>query len=311
MQPVTVNRDSLFVRRVYASESAQLLAFLRTLLQKAPYSSDMDDAAVLAECLQPSPPGVHPVRWLKHDLLGVWNEENLLGFADIGIGYDHTNFHLDGSRPLGLLRFLALPADYVLAGRVARLLLRELDTFWREADVGQVRAFSFSTGYPSFQCGAGMLPASWEEHMQFLSEAGYRMVERYYCLRYPLQRLLVETFPQGTYTYWPSYTEADGGFQIFDGDARVAVARIVRRQVLTPAGVNPIAYLSDLEVAPKWRRRGIGRWLVRRLINDAHLLGCRQLVLHVNHDAEAAMALFYQAGFEEINYRGYTLEKRL
>ncbi len=311
MQPLTVNRDTLFVRRIYASESHKVLALLRPSLQSTPYSSDMDNAAVLSDCLQPSPPTMYPARWLQHDLLGVWDEETLLGFADIGVGYDHTNLHIEGSKPLGLLRFLALPSDFLLAARVARLLLRELDAVWREADVDRVRAFSFSTGYPAFQSGAGVLPAAWDDHLQFLSEAGYRLVERYYCLRYPLQRLLVETFPNGVFTYWPAYSEKEGGFQIFDGEARVAVARITRRQVLSPLGASPVAYLSDLEVAPKWRRRGLGRWLVRRLINDAHLTGCRELVLHVNHAAEAAVALFYQAGFEEINYRGYTLEKRL
>ncbi|MEZ4836955.1 MAG: GNAT family N-acetyltransferase [Caldilineaceae bacterium] len=311
MQPLTVNRDSIFVRRIYAPESHKVLALLRPLLQKTPYCSEMDNDAVLANCLQAAPPTLHPVRWLQHDLLGVWDQERLLGFADVGVGYDHTNFYLEGVPPIGILRFLALPDDYLLAGRVARLLLSELDRFWREAEVEWVRAFSFSTGYPAFQCGAGVLPAAWEDHLQFLIEAGYRMVERYYCLRYPLQRLLVETFPGEGYAYWPSYTEGEGGFQIFDGEARVAIARVMRRHVVAPAGVNPVAYLSDLEVAPKGRGRGLGRWLVRRLINDAHLLGCRQMVLHVNHNAEAAVSLFYQAGFEEINYRGYSLEKRL
>ncbi len=311
MQPTTSHRDALFVRRIYASDSHQVLALLSPTLQTTPYCSSMDNAAVL-DCLHPSPPTSHSVSWVQHDLLGAWDGEDLLGFVDLGVGYDHTNIHREGEQPLGLLRFLALPTDYLIAARVAQTLLTAADAYWQEATVRQVRAFSFSTGYPAFQSGAGLLPASWEDHMQFLSGAGYRLTERFYCLRYPLQRLLAETLPAGGgYTYRPQISNGEGSYQLFDGETRVALARLRFHQVLSPPEANPIAYLSDLGVAPKWRRRGVGRWLVRRLINDAYLLGCRQLVLHLNHTADAAVSLFAQVGFEEINYRGYTLEKRL
>jgi ribosomal protein S18 acetylase RimI-like enzyme len=304
-------KDELVVRRVYASESRQMVELLRPWLARAPYSSKMDNIEVLDQCFQPTPTSVYEVRWLQHDILGAWDGERLLGFIELGTGYDQASLHLNGDRPLGLLRFLAVPEDYLVGNRVAKALLRTADDFWVENSVRRVRAFAPSLGYPAFQAGIGILPGVWEEHLSWLSEAGYRLVERYYCLHYPLQRLVAETLPEGIFTFRPQGLDEESAYQLFAEETRVAMARVIKRQVIHPAGVNPVAYLSHLEVAPQWRRHGIGRWLVRRLINDAFLTGCRQLVVHVNHSAHAAVSLFSQIGFEDINYRGYMLEKRL
>ncbi|MBX2997429.1 MAG: GNAT family N-acetyltransferase [Caldilineaceae bacterium] len=304
-------KDQLVVRRVYASESRQMVELLHPWLARAPYSSAMDNIEVLDQCFQPAPTSIYETRWLQHDILGAWDGETLLGFIDVGTGYDQASLHLDGERPLGLLRFLAVPEEYFVANRVAKTLLAAADTFWAEANVRRIRAFTPTTGYPAFQSGCGILPGVWEEQLSWLSEAGYRLVERYYCLHYPLQRLVAETLPEGIYTFRPQGLDTESTYQLFVEDTRVAMARLFKRQVIHPAGVNPIAYLSHFEVSPKWRRKGLGSWLIRRLLNDAYLTGCCQLVVHVNHSAHTAISLFSHVGFEDINYRGYMLEKRL
>ena len=194
---------------------------------------------------------------------------------------------------------------------MAKTLLTAADAFWLEKNVRRVRAFAPSLGYPAFQSGVGVLPGVWDEHLSWLSQAGYRLAERYYCLSYPLQRMVAEMLPEGSYTLRPQGLDEESAYQLFAGETRVAIARLLNRQVIQPEGINPVAYLSHLEVAPKWRRKGIGRWMVRRLLNDAYLAGCQQLVVHVNHSDHGAVSLFSQVGFEDINYRGYTLEKRL
>lgn len=308
---VTSTKAELIVRRVYASESRQMLALLAPLLNEAPYSMAMNHLDLFDQCFQPAPPTLHEVRWLHHDILGAWDGELLLGFIDIGIGYDHATLHLDGERPIGLLRFLALDRDFLIANRAAKVLIEAAELVWREAGVRRVRAYSLSTGYPSFQSGAGMLPGVWEDHLNRLTGAGYRLSERYYCLCFPLQRMVAETLPEGVYTHRRQHLGAEFRYQIFEGDSEIATARLLKRQVIQPEKVNPVAYAANLAVAPPWRRRGIGHWLLRRMLNDAYLLGCQQFVAHVNHAEHAAISLFYQVGFEEISYRGYTLEKRL
>ena len=47
------------------------------------------------------------------------------------------------------------------------------------------------------------------------------------------------------------------------------------------------------------------------MINDAYLRGNHTLVTFVSHANQAGLGLCRQIGFEELNYRGYTLEKQL
>jgi ribosomal protein S18 acetylase RimI-like enzyme len=304
-------RDKLAVRPLDPADSRQMLALLYPTLFDVPYSRSMDNLSILEQCFQPTPPTVHENRWLQHHVLGAWDGEVLVGFIDMGVGYDRSTLHLSGERPLGLLRFLALPNDYILASRTAKTLLQAAEQFWQEAGVRRIRAFSMSTGYPAFQSGAGVLPSTWEDHFRWLSEAGYRLVERYYCRCYPLQRLAVEILPECRFSFWPHQDGDEIIYRVLEDDTRVAIARVSTGSMLAPEDANPIAYLSQLEVAAPWRQRGIGRWLLRRAINDAFLMGCKQLILHVNHSAHAAISLFNQTGLEELSYRGYTLEKRL
>jgi ribosomal protein S18 acetylase RimI-like enzyme len=55
----------------------------------------------------------------------------------------------------------------------------------------------------------------------------------------------------------------------------------------------------------------IGKWLLRRVINDATLQGYQQILIHVAQNQQAVLNLLNQLGFIEENYRGYTLEKAL
>ena len=75
--------------------------------------------------------------------------------------------------------------------------------------------------------------------------------------------------------------------------------------------ITRIANLVDLRVATGWQRQNIGKWLLRRVINDAITQGYHQMLVHVPHRAHIALNLFNQVGFQEENYRGYTLEKEL
>ncbi|RME62123.1 MAG: GNAT family N-acetyltransferase [Caldilineae bacterium] len=304
-------RDPLYVRTLYPPDGRQIQGLLMAHLAATPYCSAMDEAQVQEQCFLPAPPGVHEVQWLRHQVLGAMVDERLIGFIHIGVGFDQETLHLVGRRPFGLLRFLALPQEYLSAGRTARLLLQAADDYWREQGVAWVRAFTLSTGYPAFQLGAGLLPAAWEDHLRWLTEAGYRLVERYYTMRFPLERLIMEPLPAVGCTFWPRSQGPERHYQLFDGETLLGYARTLERTVMEPAEANPVAYLSDLGVAKAQREQGVDRWLLRRLINDATLRGCRDLVAHVNHRDRHRFTLFSGAGFEETATRGYTLEKQL
>ncbi len=304
--------EPLEVRLLFHTDSRAIASLLLPVLQRTPYCREMGDAEILAQCFEPEPPTVHESHWIRHQVLGAFRRGRLVGFADLGMGYDPGTLHRMGDTPVGLLRFLALPDDHVLAAQVAQVLLAEAETFWRMEGIQEVRAFSFGTGYPAFQFGAGILPAAWEDHLRQLHRAGYRLHTRYTCLRRPLRAPLREPLPRPVGELWIQDASPERRYQIFSPEsARIAMARLALGRVFLPAEANPVAYLHDLTVVEHQRGQGLGRWLLRRMVNDATLLGCREMVVHVAHDNQIAWRMLVHHGFEELPYRGYSLVKTL
>ncbi|MEA2310207.1 MAG: hypothetical protein QOE28_175 [Solirubrobacteraceae bacterium] len=66
-----------------------------------------------------------------------------------------------------------------------------------------------------------------------------------------------------------------------------------------PTLTGPKAYLDHLVVAPDWRRRGIGRALMRHAIERARAAGASRIDLTAGETKEAAHALYRSLGFQE------------
>lgn len=67
--------------------------------------------------------------------------------------------------------------------------------------------------------------------------------------------------------------------------------------LLPPQPHSDAAYLSNMAVAPKHRRKGIGRTLVLAAADSAAARGCSKLYLHVRVGDEPASALYEGCGF--------------
>jgi len=61
--------------------------------------------------------------------------------------------------------------------------------------------------------------------------------------------------------------------------------------------------VNNIAVHPDWRRRGVGRRLLRHLVDFARSLACREMTLEVRPSNEAALALYGEAGFAPIGRR--------
>ncbi len=265
-----------------------------------------------SQLLDENPPTLFPVRWQQRQVLGAWRVGDLVALIDLAVVQERDSTELPNYRPVGLLRFLVLPERTDLVDEAARLLLAAADAFWRANAVGHVRAFIIGAGYPAFQAGAGLLPSDWSAHVRLLTAHGFQFSERYYCLTCALdaRQPLEETVPQTALSLALRGGPEDRRYQVFFRRTElVATARLLQARVQTDGHDGAIAYLAEWEVDERWRNQKIGRWLLRRMLNDAALRGLPELVVHLPLYHAAAINVLAQHGFVELNYRGYTLEK--
>jgi GNAT superfamily N-acetyltransferase len=207
---------------------------------------------------------------------------------------------------------LVLPERQDLINDAAVALLAAATAFWRICGVGFVKAYHLSTGDPTLQAGAGLLPGDWSDQVRLLTEHGFRFVDRYYLLSRPLGPLIEETVPQGGLSLAFRGGVADRRYQVFFRRTElIAEARLLQPHMQTESGLQPFGYIAHWNVDERWRNQKIGRWLLRRMVNDATQQGVGELVVHLQLQQAAAMNLLAQHGFIELNYRGYSFEKEL
>jgi ribosomal protein S18 acetylase RimI-like enzyme len=253
-----------------------------------------------------------PVRWQQRRLLGAWRAGELIGLVDVALGLDSESLDEPDYRPCGLLRFLALPQRQDLVNDTAEGLLAAAHDFWRKGRVGYVKAYHISTGYPPFQAGAGLLPGDWADQVRALTERQFRFTERYYLLARPLDHMLEETVPQGGLSLAFRGDTEDRRYQVFFRRTElIAEARLLQRQMQREGNLVSFAYIPFWHVDERWRNQKVGRWLLRRMVNDATQQGVAEIAVHLPLHQAAAINLLAQHGFIEVNYRGYSFEKSL
>lgn len=304
---------SSFVRQLRPEDTEAACRIINRMLANAIYSRPMTPEATHAQLFGQSPPALFNVRWQKRATLGLLRVGELIGVLDVAVGLDSDDADLPDYQPLGLLRMLALPEESELVGEASARLFAAADEFWRAQGVGQVKAFHASTGYPDWQAGVGLLPADWSEPVRVLAEQDYRYTDRYYCFVRSLRPdLFEESAPHSALTLVFRGANPDRRYQLFFRRTElIGEARVVQKTVAHQGGLQQIAHLVHWEVDLRWRNQDIGRWMLRRMVNDAAQQSLAQMIVFVRIQQAAAMNLLAQHGFVEHAFRGYTLEKTL
>lgn len=303
---------SVTVHPLSVEHSHALVRLLEELWNEQPYSAPLDDARVQADIFADPPPSIYSVRWQQQRLLGAWRAGQLIGFVHVAAGFDSDSLDRPDYSPLGLLRFMHLPSHGPLAATTGTALLAATQQFWQEMGVAEVKAFHPSIGYPSFQAGAGTLPAEWSNVVAALTGDDYFLSERHYMFARRLTEPIEEVVPLAdlSLVYRGDWLARDYELYYRRVD-RVAWANVARMSLAGDEGEFPLCKVVNMFVHPQWRRQDLAKWLLRRIINDATHLGDAQMVVHLGQHHHAAMNLLIQQGFQELSYRGYTLEKVL
>lgn len=286
---------------------------LNRMMAASIYSRSLTVSEVGEQLLADAPSGILPVRWQKHCTYAALRVGQMVGLIDVAVGLDSDSHETPDYQPLGLLRFWVLPEDPAILDETAAVLLAAAEDFWRRSGIGLIKAYHFSTGYPQWQGGLGLLPADWTGQIRLLTSSGFRYTERYYCfIRTIRDDFFEESTPQSGLTLVLRGTNQDRRYQVFFRRTElIGEARIVRRTVHTEERTLQIAHLVHWEVDLRWRNQHLGRWMLRRMLNDAAQQSLDQVILFVQIQQAAAINLLAQHGFIEHPYRGYVLEKVL
>lgn len=303
---------ALTVRPFEEDDSDSLLDLVRSQLRRSLYSSELEDAndskTIVEQFLQPNSPFV--ARWQTVRPLCAWRAGELVGFLDAATGFDASHLDLPDHQPLGFLRFIAITQRTDIINETLLVLLRAAEQFWLEQKVHHVTAFSQRMGYPFFQGGVGVLSGDWDEIVRALTSYGYTFEHRYYLLSRPLRMLLEEDVPMADLRLEYQRHRSEIRYRIYHRLVeQVASGRVIG--LVSPEKSSRTLHLLDISVAPLWQNRNIGKWLLRRIINDATMAGFDELIAFPASNQSVALGLFGQQGFIEQNYRGYSLEKEL
>ena len=124
------------------------------------------------------------------------------------------------------------------------------------------------------------------EYLEWLNE----YIQRHYDLDFDIEAMLRSDLSNREKFYPPT-----GRFYLAYDDADLAGVGCLKK---LEEGVGE---LQRMYVLPAWRGKGIGRAILKRLIDDARSLGYRRLRLESLEFLTAAHALYRSAGFHVID----------
>lgn len=245
---------------------------------------------------------VDPEGWLAATLDG-----HTIGFAHCTIGRLQDDDRLTRA---GFLRHLAvLPKGATAA---APALLAAADAYFRRQEVVQVVAFPIRGGYPCHLAGRGALVGGDLEVMGALGRAGYRISQRWLLYEMLFGDYVVEHLPQIAALDLKIAASAQG-FSLTASARAEFLAEIecaLLPEVSQHTGVST-ASLLRLCVAQASRRRGLGRWLLLRCLNELVTRGVQRLVVDINHTDADLQGLLLHVGMQELPLTGYSYVKSL
>ncbi len=274
---------------------------------QAIYSQPFTPAGLAAELQQAS--ARYTVRWLQRRLYCAWRAGELVGFLDVATGLDEDHCDLPDHQPVGLIRHLALTERSDIIEETVKQLLGAAEPFWRSQNVQHIIAFPHTTGYQNLQGGTGILSGDWSEQVRAFTSNGFIFSQRYYLMQRSLQNLVDEDVPMTDLRLEFQRIRHETSYRLYYRLVElIAVGRVVG---LTECGHPETTHLLDFTVSEGWRNRNIGKWLLRRMINDATQAGLHYMIAFPALRHPIMISLLGQQGFVEENFRGYTLEKGL
>lgn len=295
------------------TDQPAVVGLLNAVAAEVPYSYPMDEAELGATVLAPADtPALYPAH-LEHDMNGIL----VARVGDQAAGFVHVCRGLvperdgDNLQRRGIVRFLAFAPGRVDMGL---RLLAAAEAFARAAGLTTMVAWHHSAGYPFYHAGVGLLSGRNYDSLSALIEGGYTLRERWLCYSMDLAQAVTEWLPgQRLRVAQTAGVEPNWEMAAYYPTAArpCGRVRVVTLDRLSTERGRPVVYLREAAVIEAEQKKGIGRWLVQRAINEFHSRGGGEMIAHVHHQQAVAQAMLPRVGFTESAFRGYTFDKAL
>lgn len=246
---------------------------------------------------------IDPEGWLVASFDG-----HTAGFAHCAVGRLQDD---DRYTRNGFLRHLAILPK--AAASAAPALLAAAEAYFRRQEVRTVHAFPIQGGYPCYLAGRGVLVGDNLEVMGALGRASYRISQRWLLYELIFDAYVVELLPRlDSLSVKVDAASADD-FSLIASDRSefAAEIRCTRLPEISDRTGIQTASLQTLCVSAAYRRRGLGRWLLLRCLNELATRGVQRLIVDINHDNAAMQGLLLHSGMQELPLTGYSYTKIL
>ena len=253
--------------------------------------------------------GIIPVEF-DDESCATARSQRLITASDAGrpVGFAHlcasSDVEINGEDiECGIIRFLAFSPDRREVGRV---LLRHSEKIFQREGFSRIDAFPLFHGYPFHNHKVGILSARMSHVSSLLRESGYRAHDGHLTMERSLQSVPLADLPPEADVVIEK-TEGAGVRPnicvkvMVDGEVKGNCRSQSGRTYADLEALESCSYTRWLGVKEACRRRGFGRYLLRRALHEMRCEGYKTSVLNCRVKNLPAVSLYESEGYASVD----------
>ena len=236
--------------------------------------------------------------------------QRLIIASDAGkpVGFAHlcasSDVEVDGEDiECGIIRFLAFSPD---RREVGHLLVSHLEQIFQAEGFTHIDAFPLFHGYPFHNHKIGILSARMSHVSSLLRETGYRAHDGHLTMERSLEFVPLIDLPLEADVVIEK-TEGAGALSnicvkvTVDGEVKGTCRSQSGRTYAGLDALESCSYTRWLGVNKAYRRRGLGRYLLRRALHEMQCEGYKTSVLNCRVKNSPAVSLYESEGYASVD----------
>ncbi len=278
-------------------EAARLQAVWEVATASAPFAYPVEPAEFAAGIIPMESDDESCASAQSQKLLAASDTTGPVGFVHLCVGSD---VEVDGENiECGIIRFLAFSPR---RREVGQALLSDAEQIFQSEGLTRVDAFSLYHGYPFHNHKVGILSSRMTHVSSLLKENGYRAHDGHVTMQRSLDSAPLPDPHQGVKLI---IERSDGAGALpnirvkaaIDGQAIGSCRSQSGRTYADQDSLDWLSYTRWIGVKESYRRKGIGRHLLRRALHEMRCEGYKSAALNCREENHAAVSLYLSEGY--------------